>query len=57
MKSLLKEKDKLFKESIFLNELSKDDGTIGFKLKQKQNEVYKKYKFFDEFLKAENKRK
>lgn len=57
MKSLLKEKDKLFKESIFLNELSKDGGTIGFKLKQKQNEVYKKYKFFDGFLKAENKRR
>ena len=57
MRDLYIEKRKLFKESINLNNLSKEEGANSFKLKEQQNEVYKKYKFYDEFLKAQNKSK
>ena len=57
MRDLVLEKNKLFKESIELNDLSKDEGKQGFEIKKLQNEVYKKYKFYDEFLKAKNKSK
>lgn len=57
MRDLILEKNKLFKESIELNDLSKDEGKQGFEIKKLQNEVYKKYKFYDEFLKAKNKSK
>ena len=57
MRDLVLEKNKLFKESIELNDLSKDEGKQGFEIKKLKNEVYKKYKFYDEFLKAKNKSK
>lgn len=57
MRDLILEKRKLFKKSINLNDLSKDNNKHSFEIKQMQNEVYKKYKFYDGFLKAENKRK
>lgn len=57
MRDIVLEKNKLFKRSLQLNNLSKDDGKHSYEIKQMQNEVYKKYKFFDGFLKAENKRK
>ena len=57
MKDAYLEKNKLFRRSLQLNNLSKDDTKHSFEIKQMQNEVYKKYKFFDGFLKAENKRK
>ena len=57
MKDAYLEKNKLFRRSLQLNNLSKDDTKHSYEIKQMQNEVYKKYKFFDGFLKAENKRK
>ena len=57
MRDLILEKRKLFKKSINLNNLSKEDSKNSFEIKQMQNEVYKKYKFYDEFLKTQNKRK
>lgn len=57
MRDIVLEKNKLFKRSLQLNNLSKDDTRHSYEIKQMQNEVYKKYKFFDGFLKAENKRK
>lgn len=57
MRDLILEKRKLFRKSLQLNNLSKDDTKHSFEIKQMQNEVYKKYKFFDGFLKAQNKRK
>lgn len=57
MKDVYLEKNKLFRKSLQLNNLSKDDTGHSFEIKQMQNEVYKKYKFYDEFLKAKNKSK
>lgn len=57
MRELYIEKNKLFKKSLKLNGLSKDDTKHSHEIKQMQNEVYKKYKFYDGFLKAENKRR
>lgn len=57
MRELYIEKNKLFKKSLKLNGLSKDDTKHSREIKQMQNEVYKKYKFYDGFLKAENKRR
>ena len=56
MKDVYLKKNQLYKDSLKLNDLSKDDTKHSFEIKKMQNEVYKKYKFFDGYLKASNKK-
>lgn len=56
--SVYKEKTKLFKESRALRDMAMQDGMTFDKMKQirdKQNEVYKKYDFIKKLLKANEK--
>lgn len=57
MNDIESEKRKLMLKSKELNGLCFDDKNKekSFKLKQLQNEIYKKWKFYDKFIKAERK--
>ena len=57
MKDVYLEKNKLFEKSTQLRNLSMIDCKNSVKIKEEQNKAYKKWKFLDGFLKAENKRK
>lgn len=54
MDKLKEERKRLMRESYMLNGLSFDDRGkyMSFKLKQMQTELYKKWKFYDGFIKA-----
>ena len=57
MNDLLRERNKLIQKSAELNGLCFDDRdrSKSYKMKQLQNELYKKYKFYDSYIKAERK--
>ena len=51
---LYKKRNSLLRESIFLNSVSKEEKMKkgrSIDIKNKQNEVYRKWKFFDNFIK------
>ena len=53
-----KTRDNLLKQSKNLREMSsRIEGEKGFKIREKQDEIYKKWNFFDTLLKTEDKRK
>lgn len=59
-KKLRDERYKLYKKSILLQETSKEEKISQkrtFELNRIQNEIYKKWKFYDNFIKAVEKTK
>lgn len=57
-KSIMQRRDELIQESIMLNQLAFDNNISqeeSFKVRLKQDEIYKKYKWIDNFIKAERK--
>lgn len=57
-KTMMQRRDELIKESVLLNQLAFDDTLTtreSYKVKERQNEVYKKYKWIDNYIKAERK--
>lgn len=58
MNDLFRERQKLYKEGIELqNLLFEEKNKNTDKTKQLQNKIYKKWKFYDEFIKAKEKEK
>lgn len=54
MSNLVRAKNKLAGKVKELNELCFDnDGKKSYQMKQLENKMWKKYKFFDEYIKAE----
>ena len=54
----MQRRDELIQESVMLNKLCFDKDITpseSFRIKEKQNEVYQKYKWVDNFIKAERK--
>lgn len=52
-----KKRDKLLYESLKLRELASDNsGTKSFDIRKQQDEVYKRWEFYDKLLKAEKER-
>lgn len=57
-KTIMQRRDELIQESVMLNQLAFDDEISreeSYKIKAKQNEIYKKYKWIDNFIKANRK--
>ena len=59
MRELYQEKEKLFRKSIGLRNYSMqiDSEKQRQRVRKQQDEAYKKFKFYDEFIKAKNKNK
>lgn len=58
-KNLRDERYKILRQSTLLQQavINEDNKGKAFKIKKKQNEVYKKWKFYDGFIKAQEKTK